>query len=244
MAPDEKIIDKLRKLKAMADSAKDVGNEAEAQAFGSMVQTLLARHRLDASEIEWEREQREELVTIVANRTDRRRKKQEWETMIAIHVARSCSCVPFEYRGSALTGFRGLKLDVEAAREAYLYLVKAAEHLAEREYVAFFHQMKRLGKVERARGYKGSWLTGFVLRLGLRYRENERAIQSQLAGTALIRLTSALARVQKEVKDSGVKNTAHEVKPPSNYLGYRHGQASANKVKLQNDLDASSRQLQ
>ena len=54
MAQDEKLIDKLKKIKAHADSAEKIGNEEEAYAFAAMLQKLLAKHNLDMSQIEWE----------------------------------------------------------------------------------------------------------------------------------------------------------------------------------------------
>ena len=49
----EKILEKLGKIKAMADSAKEIGNEAEAQAFAAMLQNLLLKHKLDMTDVQY-----------------------------------------------------------------------------------------------------------------------------------------------------------------------------------------------
>lgn len=46
------IIEKLRKLIAMEQSARSIGSLAEAEAFASKVQELLSKHKLEMSEIE------------------------------------------------------------------------------------------------------------------------------------------------------------------------------------------------
>lgn len=247
---DEKIIDKLKKLKAMADGAGKVGNEAEAQAFAAMVQTLLAKHKLDASDIEWEQQQLEELVKIVADPTDHRTKIQEWEVFLAQAVAKASSCRPLVSTTSpkSKTIFRiwfyGTRTDATAAQEAYLYLLKAAKHLAEREYVTYFYKCKDEGDVTRARGYKGSWLLGFVSRLTTRYKENQQVIISAAAGTALIRLSQSLVRVDEAIKDNFKgKVVVTDVPDIKNLNGFKHGQAAANRVTLANDPRAAERQV-
>jgi 1,6-anhydro-N-acetylmuramate kinase len=47
----EKILEKLGKIKAHMESAQEIGNEAEAQAFASMLQNLLTKHKLEMTDI-------------------------------------------------------------------------------------------------------------------------------------------------------------------------------------------------
>ena len=51
MSPNEKILDKLGKIKAHMESAAEIGNVAEAQVFGVMLQNLLAKHKLEMTDI-------------------------------------------------------------------------------------------------------------------------------------------------------------------------------------------------
>jgi hypothetical protein len=49
----EKILDKLGKIKAHMESAQEIGNEAEAQAFAAMLQSLLLKHKLEMTDIQY-----------------------------------------------------------------------------------------------------------------------------------------------------------------------------------------------
>lgn len=51
-AEKETILEKIKKLKTMQESAKQIGNEHEAAAFATKVQQLLLQHKLDMSEVE------------------------------------------------------------------------------------------------------------------------------------------------------------------------------------------------
>ena len=53
MATDQ-IIEKLRKLIAHEQSARTIGNIAEAEAFASKIQDLLTAHKLDMSEVDFQ----------------------------------------------------------------------------------------------------------------------------------------------------------------------------------------------
>ena len=48
----DKMIDRIQKLLAHADSAKKLGNEEEAQAFAAKVNELLLKHKLSMSSVE------------------------------------------------------------------------------------------------------------------------------------------------------------------------------------------------
>lgn len=245
MTDQEKLIDKLRKIHAHARSAKEIGNEAEAQAFATMLQTLLAKHKLDASQIEWEEQLNEELVRRIAN--PMQGSYAAWELELANTVAKaSCCRAFFNANGrkkvtARVQGvcFYGTKTDTEGAQAAFMYLQEAAKHLAEREYVTYFYKCKEEGDVRRARGYKAAWLLGFVTRLAERYRQNDLAIKSSVAGTAIIRISQALARVNE------FKAKVVVVDGPSidNEQGYRDGQKAAARVRLTNDPKAAEGQL-
>ena len=49
----QSVMDKLAKLQSHADSAKAIGNEAEAEAFAAKVAELLVTHKLSMTEVEF-----------------------------------------------------------------------------------------------------------------------------------------------------------------------------------------------
>ena len=65
---DGKILEKLGKIKNHMESAKEIGNEAEAQAFAAMLQTLLLKHKLSLTDVEYASEMKDE--PIVEKRPD------------------------------------------------------------------------------------------------------------------------------------------------------------------------------
>src|SRR4051812_11592634 len=58
----EKIVEKLAKIKAHADSAKAIGNEQEAQAFAGMLQQMLLKHKLEMSDLDYRKEMESEPI--------------------------------------------------------------------------------------------------------------------------------------------------------------------------------------
>jgi hypothetical protein len=233
------ILDKLRKLKAMAVSAEKVGNEAEAQAFANMVQTLLAKHKLDASDVEWEEQQNAPLfrgIIRVKSRVNGR--LHPWEKGLATIVTVNCGVRLAVATNQTELGnpfwVIGFEPDVRGAVDTYDYMHAAASHLAEIEYVRFYHEMKRAGDVTMARGYKASWLFGFITRLEERYEENKAAILRGIPITAMVRVTNAIARIDQQLNATVTKQEV-TVKPPNNIMGYLEGRQAAEKVRLSDD---------
>lgn len=64
------IIEKLRKLIAMEQSARSIGSLAEAEAFASKVQELLSKHKLEMSEIELDEQEESDPIDWEEVRTD------------------------------------------------------------------------------------------------------------------------------------------------------------------------------
>jgi len=58
----EKILEKLGKIKAHMESAKEIGNEEEAQAFAAMLQNLLLKHKLEMTDVQYAREMQDEPI--------------------------------------------------------------------------------------------------------------------------------------------------------------------------------------
>lgn len=58
----DKIIEKLAKLRAHAESADKIGSTQEAEAFAAMLQKLLNKHKLEMTDIEFQQEEQDEPV--------------------------------------------------------------------------------------------------------------------------------------------------------------------------------------
>jgi hypothetical protein len=123
---DTKIIDRIRKLMAMATSA----NEAEAAAFAGKAQALLAEHNLSLDDIKGEED--DELGMDISTLTD----AYPWRRPLADAVARMYFC-SYAY-GETLKGrtkydvhgFVGRKHNVEVAKLMFDYLWRAIDRMA------------------------------------------------------------------------------------------------------------------
>lgn len=123
---DTKIIDRIRKLLAMATSA----NEQEAAAFAGKAQALLAEHNLTPDDIKGEED--DELGMDVSTLTD----SYPWRRPLADAVARMYFC-SYAYgdvvRGKTkydVHGFIGRKHNVEVAKLMFDYLWRAVDRMA------------------------------------------------------------------------------------------------------------------
>jgi hypothetical protein len=122
---DEVIVQKIRKLHALAESP---GNEAEAALAASRVQALLAKHNLDLGEVVLKEDPGATLEVGKA-----------WLRIPghAVEIARACTSmfdVLFYFHGGRRIGrrfvFVGLKANVEAAAVTHEYLMESVAALA------------------------------------------------------------------------------------------------------------------
>jgi hypothetical protein len=176
----DKIIDKLKKMMAHAKSAEAIGSEAEAQAFATRVQQMIAQHMIDQSELEREEEQ---LINEIVSESPGwkqvrvRRKRVPWLNTLATCVADGNFCSLLISPKSSQVWFVGRKSNVELAIEVYTRLVDLAESIADKEYVKFFYECRDNGDQTAARGFRQSFLEGFARRMKMKYWEELKNIE-------------------------------------------------------------------
>lgn len=238
----EKVLDRLKKMYEHAKSAKDIGSEAEAAAFAEKLQQLLTIHKVEMSELE----SKEEDLKIVESRPDYeqfgvklRKRRIKWLEDLAVIVANAHYCrVLIVTRGSSCVWFVGRPTDVEACKMAYGFLAQKAEEIADKEYVRFFYECKAAGNVRRARGFRDSFLSGFVSRLALRYSEYQENIRRYYSssGVAIARIKSAFDAIDEYLQKKFADRKAKSAKPlensVSNMAGWSRGRTKADDVEL------------
>lgn len=239
MTDHEKIIDKMRKLRAHQKSAEDIGNEAEAQAFALRFQELMSKHKIDMSDIEWEEHKKETPIVRVYvshRRADLKTGKVRvsWMLNLARQIGIVHQCTILLITSTRDFFYVGEKLDAEASKEVYEYMVKVAETMAQKAYVKFFYECRDLGDVTLARGFKQSFLHGFTLRLKQRYDENQKKLEVGETGTALMRLSGALKRAKDSLENDPNLDTVKTSSSAKidNLFGYAEGVDTANRVKF------------
>lgn len=241
----EKVIDKLRKLNAHAESAAKLGNEAEAQAFASMVQRLLLEHKLSMTDVEWEQREAEEPVErryVDFEKHGLRNKKARvpWTEKLANIVARAHDCrMLLAGRHTNRVVFVGARSDVQQCEYTFIVLVRLAERVAERAYVKYFYECQAASDVTLARGFKINFLWGFLVRLQERLEAERSATRAGATTLALVHVSKALARVDRETdRIAGCMMPRIHIRLSENMAGTLEGRAAADRVELHRGVES------
>lgn len=243
----DKIVNRIRKLHAKAESAKSIGSLAEAETFAAAVEKMLVKHKLSMSSLQVAQMEKDEPVSEfwwVPQQAGFKRTKtrQGWSEDLAQAVAKAHFCGLFVIPGSNGLSFIGRKSDRDVCVYAYNILRRTAEELSQREYVKKFYEMKNLGMVEGARGFKASWLAGFVDGIRHKYyqEELERKRNAASTGTSLVILDQAHAAVAQYKKDKKAKTVKGGVLDRSNRDGYRAGHAAGSSASVDQGVKAGT----
>lgn len=229
MTDHQKLMAKLAALKAQMEDCTEVGSEAEAQAFATMLQNLLAKHKLQMTDIQYQQHLKDEPVEEfhVGGDTIRRdgkrfmsrypdvevgKRRIEWcESLMGV-IVRAHSCAFLVVPGSASLFIVGRRSDAEIAEYLFVTMMRTADSLAHKDYMKLRRAMvdkaggdrnselcKRL--LAETHGFKASWLDGFISRLSQRFEEEKRKIEHDTTGTALMRLNKEALAVVDYLKN-------------------------------------------
>lgn len=206
--PMEKLIDRIKKMHAKAESAKALGNEAEAFAFASAVSKLLLRHNLEMTDVEAAIQEQEDPVK--AHYFDptvfglpKKKSRVLWSELLAAVVAEAHMCGILPVHKTNTFMIIGTRQNRQACEFMIVFLTRYAVEHSEKDYVRYFYECKALGDVRQARGYKAGWLMGFCTRLSMRYKADKKQILAEVQiknPHALMRLQHQLVKVA-EVTD-------------------------------------------
>jgi len=111
---------------------------------------------------------------------------------------------------------------------------RAVEKLSWKEYATYYYKVQDEGDVTRARGYRASFITGFIHRLSQRFEEEKRKMYNDPTGTALVRVNKEAIAVADYIARLGGKRTLNALSRNSRTHtdGYRRGQQVANDLNL------------
>lgn len=223
----EDVVARLQKLMAHAESAKQIGNLAEAEAFATKCDELLSKYNLGMDDLAFKRHQEDEPIereTFYPDEFEIKHVGQRvaWQELLAVSVAQAHDCRLLVWPNSNRITFVGRATNRAATMYVYSILLKAAEEISDREYVKAYYQAKKDGDVTAARGFKASFLQSFVLRIRSRYYEERRKREDSLKGqsTALVRINTERAAVEQWMADqkaSGKTKSASRVNGRSAY---------------------------
>jgi hypothetical protein len=253
----EKLLDKLRKLKAHQESAEKIKSVEEAQAFGEMIQRLVLKHNLSMSDIEFEQHEKDEpigeqWINWEAQGLKTKSMRIEWEESLASIVARAHFCRILISHSSNRICLVGRKSDAEVAEYVLVTLRRAAKSLAYLAQSQFVKENKasascqvclrtkddhvfeshpfRKTESTKHHGFKNSFLNGFVTRLSERFRQTREDVTS--SSTALVRVNRVEQALKDHMSQYGSAKMVRGARRDVNYEGLLRGRKAADDVNL------------
>lgn len=233
-AETEKLIDRIRKLWAKAESAKAIGSVHEAEAFAESVQKMLVKYKLEMSVLEMPQDAdpiEHAWVDWEVNGLRQTEKRIAWLERLAAAVALAHFCRIVVAPGSNRILFVGRAQDRQIAEYVYIALVREAERQANAGYWRERYRAQKQGHYSTG-GYKSSFLYGFVTRIQERYAELRKE-QQNMPGMALVlrRSGEELAAYMKETLRTQ-KGTGVNQSKGGNSNAVNDGRSAANRANL------------
>jgi hypothetical protein len=257
---DTKLLEKLKKIKDHAASAQEIGNEAEALAFSSMLSNLLAKHKLEMTDLEFTTHIKEEPIGqfmcgggTVLNHLGHRVFKNypslevqgrriHWQEELAAVIAQANNCRIMVAPGTAVIWWVGRPSTVTGVDYLYLYMVDTADKLAHKAYMQLRRQMRKQGGndpelvaslLQETKGFKASFLSSFIWRMAQRLAEEKAKLENDQTGMALMRINTEAKEVREYIEgmNSG-KAKATKGQKEGNLLGHERGRATADQLDI------------
>lgn len=236
----QEAIDKIHKLKTHAESAKDIGNEAEAHAFANMIQKLLSKYQLSMSEVEHAAHLEND--TVIENWVEhgedkfpRKGRRTLWTEILAALVGKANGCVFLVRPQSNSICFVGFEVNAKLAEHMFTVLARAIADMAERERRKFRYECQRDGCMHLTKNFKASFLEGFLERLRDRFAafEHENDGDHTTHKYALVRTKSDLDKAREHLARMNTRRAASPARPRAgNAAGHAAGIKAANSMPL------------
>lgn len=189
----EKVLDKVKKLLAVADSTNN-SNANECESALLKAQSLLASAGLSMEDVA----QDESLKEIVEMSITELGQTIWWKRDLSVLIAKNFRCISYTTRHHRKTGlgFCGIKADAEIAKTVFQF---ASRYCA---YASDLFMLKNPVKENRA-GVKNDYIKGFIAGLDAKYKEQ---VKNNDWGLVLVKDKS----VQDYVDDKMKKGKAQE----------------------------------
>jgi hypothetical protein len=249
MTEQEKLLDKLQKIKAHQESAAAIGSEAEAQAFAEMLQRLLMKHKLSMTDLEFERYEKEEPVETRVVDTSKfpegaefdskvpNTTRVEWIETLASIVAKSHSCRILVHNKSDKITLVGRDSDIAVAEYMVVVLTRTVRKItwaACKQYKAEGHRGRDFVD------FKNSFQIAFVRRIAERY-EAELKTQEGSSSTALVRIKKSEKAVVDFLKQNSRPASMVRSRDRGHSEGYKRGRDAAEGINLKSNGVSGSR---
>lgn len=185
------ILEKVRKLFAHAESAGQLGNQAEAEAFAAKANALLVQHKIDAALLRQEDDTPDELVDVTelgAKDVFGTALVAGWRSILLNGITKAHFCRAIK-TGRGMFTVVGAKSD----REVALYLLEQLLRVAPK--LAAEAVPEPIGWARTTRRDRNAWLLGFAQGVSAKLREARDAARSN--PNALVVLNQAQRRTDE-----------------------------------------------
>lgn len=249
---NDKLIEKLAKIKRQAEGAKAIGSEHEAEAFAQMLQNLLLQHKLEMSDLDYEKEMAEEPIVNDLPKTEGKfngekyvrfyadapdveiiSRKQDWVVLLADVIGKFNSCQALHSGASSIVWFVGHKTNVAISEFLFFTMLRSAMSMSKKAAMKFRREEreKNGGAGNTQPGFRDSWLAGFITRLQQRLEEERNKFDS--SGMALVRVNKeALAVADFIGKMKNLKTVTSRMPAAHNSAGYYAGKKAADEMNI------------
>jgi hypothetical protein len=196
---NDKIIDKVRKLLELSKS----GNVNEASSAAARAQELMSKYNIEEAALAVESGEEDGPIEVEDLHVFESAKLQNWRGILSQAISRANGCSTYssmcaipvnnKFERRACTKIVGPRAAADLVRYMYAYICSEVERLA-----------KEIGKTQSTgRSWHHSFKLGAAIEIAGRISqsardERTRAVQqAQSSGTALVRVNSALARLDE-----------------------------------------------
>lgn len=227
----DKIMSKIKKLKALYEGAKKIGSEGEAQAAAAVLNKLLLQYNLSIDEVDLNDKPKDPIGHEVISGFEYKSIGGEWENRLTSVLCRHnlCSCYVYgsSYKRLLIVGTREnlemVKWMLAMLKERYVAFSKAAY----KEYKeSYDYRYTRYGKERFQRSYLLGCAEGLDAKLR-EEREREKREDEKFATqvTALVVQTDGAlkAYVAEQFGKTGHRTGGHTNAPTARSQGYAEG---------------------
>lgn len=254
----DKIIDKLAKMLRHEESARKIGNAAEAEAFASRIQEWLTKHKLEISDVQFVQQEETQPVDVEILRDKElsigyERRRIEWQEDLAYQIALANDCKTLLSNHSNTAFFVGRKTDREICVSLFRYFVALILAYADNASNEAKDAQRAELKARRGNWYSGadlrwrmrdfhnSYCAGFSQaiqgRLAEQRREKEKLLKKAEASTAMIHLRNTEQAIGTFLEDYFKNRKSRKSKDNiddkvRHWEAYKQGQQAGEAVAL------------
>lgn len=235
----DEVLNQLAKLKRHEECARNLGSIAEANAFALRIATILEKHMLEMVDIDLAGGDTGEALGELFTPFDRThlgnsRRRVAWVERLASLLCKETGCSYLVTSGSNAIHLVGKPAQRKLAQYLLESLVHFASFNSEEDRKKARTHVETQEDFNDMRGYRQSWITGFIDELDQRFEERRAEAFNTPTGVALMRIDNDCALSRKWVKEEYGCGSARATKRQTGHSasGYAQGKRQARNANI------------